>query len=184
MKFNSILTLCLILILFFSCSAPKFVTSYEEYPKISLDLKAELIIVDDKRKNVSISDDLKLPFISHPGQYDISIPPLKNEYTYIIKQTILENLSSASSNSAILTVQILNARKEFTATFWSEKETSFVKLKILAKIDGKEIEVTESCEYSKKSIDAKYKRSERIFKNAIKEVTYKALKKLINKMSG
>lgn len=167
-----------------SCSTPKFVTSEERYPKIGLDLNAELIIVDDKRKNVSNIDDLSLPFLSHNGQYDIVIPPLSAEHERIIKKTILDNFTIDSSNSSIITVQILNARKEFSATSWSEKETSYVELKISVKIQGKEIEVTETGEYSKKSIDATYKRSERIFQNTLKEVTYKALRKLENRIIG
>ncbi|KAB7530694.1 hypothetical protein F8C76_04120 [Flagellimonas olearia] len=182
MNLNPTLFLLTVILLLVSCSTPRFVTNDEEYPKIGLDLVADAIVIEDRRENVSISDDLELPFISHRGQYDIVVPPLKSDHEEIIKQTILDNLDSESTLQAFLTVQVLNARKEFSATYWSERETSMVELKIVAKVGEKEIVVLESGEYIKKSIDATYKRSERIFKNALKEVTYKALKKLEHKI--
>ena len=182
MKFSSILILGSISLFLLSCSAPKFVTSLEAYPKIGLNLNAEIIIIEDLRKDVSYGD-IKLPFISYSGQNNIIIPPLKSDYEKLIKETILENLNSSSSNSSIITIQILNASKEFFATFWSEKETSYVELKIIVEIDEKEIVITESGEYSKKSIDATKSSSEKIYQNALKEVTYKGLRKLKNQIS-
>ena len=132
MKFNQALPYIAIL-LFVSCSTPKFVTSGEEYPKLHLDLGIDFIVVKDKRGNISISDDLELPFISKAGQSDIVVPPLKNEYEAIIKQTVVDNLKPNSKNTAILTIHVINARKEFHVTSWSERETAFIELKIFVK---------------------------------------------------
>ena len=183
MKFR--LTLAhLPILLLVSCSAPKFVTSGEEYPKVNLDLGIDFVIIEDKREDVAISDDLRLPFISKAGQYDIVIPPLKSDHEDIIKQTISDNLNPDSKNKTALTVQLINARKEFSATSWSERETAFVELKIIATTRGKEFQVSASGEFIRKSVDATYKKSEKIFRSTLKEVTYNALKKLKSKISG
>ena len=183
MKFNQALPYIAIL-LFVSCSTPKFVTSGEEYPKLHLDLGIDCIVVKDKRGNISISDDLELPFISKAGQSDIVVPPLKNEYEAIIKQTVVDNLKPNSKNTAILTIHVINARKEFHVTSWSERETAFIELKIFVKSNGQEFEANASGEFMRKSVDATHKKSEKIFKSTLKEVTYEALKKLENKISG
>ncbi|WP_431127035.1 hypothetical protein [Flagellimonas flava] len=178
MKPTSITSLAFIITFCFSCSTPKFVTRDDSYQRINLDLNPAAIIIEDKRENVAVSDDLKIPFFSKGGQYDMVAPPLDNNHENIIRQTILDNLSSQSTKSVILKAQVLEARKEFSATFWYEKETSYVELKITININGKEIEVIEAGEFYKKSADATYKRSDRIFDNALKEVTYRALKRL------
>lgn len=174
----------LLMLLLTSCNAPKFVTNHEEYPKVNLDLGVDFVIIEDKRENVSISDDLKLPFISKAGQYDIVIPPLKSAHEDIIKQTISDNLNPDSKNKGSLTVQLINARKEYSATFWSERETAFIELIIIAKTRGKEFQATASREFMRKSVDATYKTTEKVFRSTLKEVTYDALKKLDSKISG
>ncbi|MEO0901448.1 MAG: hypothetical protein AAFY00_05315 [Bacteroidota bacterium] len=168
----------LALVFIFSCTTPKFVTSEENYPKVNLGINLNGIIIEDLRQNVSLSDDLEIPVLSRKGQYDIAIPPLKNSHKNAIRETILYNLSSKSSKLGVMKVQILKARKEFAANSGGEKETSFIELAIIINIKGKETTILESGEFYKKSIDATYKRSERIYTNALKEVTYRALQKL------
>ena len=112
------------------------------------------------------------------------VPPLKNEYEAIIKQTVVDNLKPNSKNTAILTIHVINARKEFHVTSWSERETAFIELKIFVKSNGQEFEANASGEFMRKSVDATHKKSEKIFKSTLKEVTYEALKKLENKISG
>ncbi len=167
-----------------SCAAPKFSTNNTNYKKLNLNFSADFIIIKDKRKEVSFGKDIHIPVISHQNQNEVFYPPLNEEHEKILKQTVLENTDSSSIRSSIITIQVLQGRKEFYAKNFAENEGSVVEIKVTSQINGQEYEAQAMGEYTMKSIDATYKRSERIYQNALKEVTYNALAELRNKISG
>lgn len=184
MKKSSILSLPFFILLLFSCGSSKSINYKQQYPTINVNLKADLIIIEDKRGSISKKEELEIPLISKRGQYDIFVPPLRTEYEKIIRHIVGQNLSQKAVNSSILTVQLISAQKEFSDSGLKEVETSSVEIKLKIKINGKEIEVSEYGENLRKSLDANQKRSEKIFKHTLQEVTYNALQKLENKISS
>lgn len=171
------ITLIAITISLFSCKSSKFITTSEDYSKLNLDFKLDDILIIDERTTISKEDDIKLPIVSHPSQFYDFHPKLKEDYKDIIINTIKENLARNSQNNSKITVFILEAKKEFSATFSSEKELVAIKLKLVIEINGDQTEIVESGKFYRKSMEATYKKFEKLFRRSLKEVTYNALKK-------
>jgi len=168
----------------FSCASPKFTTNSNGYNKLNLDFYVDFIVIKDKRKEVSIGNDIYLPGLSRQNQNEVFHPPINDNHEKILKQTVFENTNNSSKHSSIITIQLIQGRKEFYAKNFAENEISVVEIKVISQLDDKKYEAQAAGEYSMKSIDATYKRSERIYQNALKEVTYNALEILGKKISG
>lgn len=171
------ITLIILTTSLFSCKSSKLITTREDYTKLHLDFKSNDIFIIDERTNISEEDDIKLPVFSLPKQnYDFH-PKLNKDYKNIIINTIRENSDSNSQNNSTITVFILDAKKDFSATLFAEKELVAIKLKLVIEMNGDQSEIVESAEFYRKSMDINYKKFEKLFRRSLKEVTYNALKK-------
>jgi len=173
-------TLIVIAFVLFSCKSSKFITTSEDYTKLNLDFSDNNISIIDERTLISLEEDIKIPTVSHPNQLYDYHPKLKQEYKEIITATIKENLGNASNTISTITVHIMEARKEFSATFSTEQELVSFTLKLVIDANGKKTEIIESGAFYRKSMDATYKKFEILFKKSLKEITYNALKKIKN----
>ncbi len=173
---HKFLLLILISLLLFSCKSPKFITSEKNYNKLNLGFSSDSISIIDERVTIS-QDEMKIPFISVPNQLYNYYPKLNQEYQDIIKNTIYENLNTASKTNSIITVYVIEARKEFSTTFSAEQELVAITLKLVIEIDGEKIEIIESGKFYKRSMDATYKYFEKLFQESLKEITFNGLKR-------
>lgn len=177
MKFK-IFILIAVTLTIFSCKTTKFITSNDDYIKLGLDFTSNNITIIDERFYISQGQDIRLPLVSYPNQFRDFHPELNQDYKNVIKETIKENLDNTSVTNSTITVYVLEARKEFSATFSTEQELVSVKLKLVIDINGEKIEIIESGEFYRKSLDATYKSFEKLFQRSLKEVTYNSLKKI------
>ena len=175
LKFSILLVIS---ITFFSCKSSKFITINYDYPKLNLDFVSSRISIIDNRETVSQEEDIKLPFVSHPNQLYEFHPKIKEQYKDIIEQTINENLNKNSQINSTISVFVLEARKKFSATFFTEQELVLMKLKFVIDNNRETQELIESSKFCRRSMDATYKKFEKLFQMALKETTYNALKKM------
>ncbi len=180
MNFKNLTFVLIIIITQFSCKSSKFITANEDYPRLDLDYSIEKISIIDKRDSISQEEDIRLPFFSQPGQIHNFHPKIRNEHKAIIISTIKNNLDSTSKKVSKITVSVLEARKEFSATFSYEKELVSVKLKLTIETNGNKLEVTISDKFYRKSMDATHKKFEKLFRESLREVTYNALKRILS----
>ena len=173
------LMVSLVSITLLSCSSSRFITQESTYTNLGLDLSSDSISILDERSFISSEDDIRLPILSVPGQAYDFYPKLSPAYKNIIHTTVMKNIAMADSSiDSKLTIYVLDARKEFSATVWSEYELVVIKLKLVVRKNGTTKEITETGEFYRKSMDAKLRTFEELFQNSLRETTYNGLKKL------
>lgn len=176
-------TLISLLLVMNSCMSTKLISQkLDQY--LEKDLKLNYFInsieVYDHRDSIS-NEDIKLPFISHPKQKITNITPLDGTHISIIKNTLKER-STTTGNPARINVNIVKAYKEFSATFWNEKERVFVELQLDMIDQSNNISVlcSSHAEYNYTSGDAKHKRIEMFYQKAFKGALIDCLSKVEN----
>lgn len=167
-----------------SCTTHKFLTGDSDYKKLGIPLTTKEIIIIDQRDTISGSEDISLPFLSYPGQSIVFYPRLKQVHTDILRKTIIENLTPQATDISTITLELREAKKEFSATLSTEKELVEIEILIKVEVNNELIEVVESGMFYRKSMDAKYKKFEKLYQSSLKEVTYKALKKFKESHAG
>lgn len=182
---KNIIYLLLCSLFLVSCSANRYLNYINT--KIDKDIKANLnvdsIRVFDHRTNISDSD-IKLPFISYPKQLIKNIPPLDSTHIETIKNTIKQSCSGDGDRIRI-NVNIIEAYKEFSATFASEKEKVYVEIQ-LDMVDNQgnlSVLCSSHAEYDLTVSDAKHKNFEELYLLAFKGAIITCLEKVKNEPS-
>ncbi|MCG6190306.1 hypothetical protein [Maribellus maritimus] len=165
-----------------SCSANRYLNYINT--KINNDIKVNLnvdsISIFDHRTNISDSD-IKLPFMSHPKQLVRNIPPIDSTHIETIKNTIKQSCSGDEERVRI-NVNIVEAYKEFSATFASEKEKVYVEIQ-LDMVDSQSnlsVLCSSHAEYDLTVSDAKHKNFEELYLLAFKGAIITCLEKVKN----
>lgn len=172
----------IIFILLFICNLTscKVALPYDNtLNKIGFNAKINSISFKDLRNNVAqLGEDIKLPTISTPNQLREFVPALLQSHEMVMKQVILENLSENAMVEYDFLVEIVEAKKIFSATWTAEKEEVKIHLKVT--ISNKNIQrwSEASGEYVISSFDANNKKFEMLYLLALKNVTYKAIEML------
>jgi len=183
MRATTYLLLCALF--FVSCSANKYLTYIDT--KIDKDIKVDLnvdsIRVFDHRTDISDSD-IELPFLSHPNQLIKNTPPLDSTHIGIIKSTIKQSCVGEGDKVRI-NVNLIDAYKEFSATFTSEKEKVYVELQLDMMDSQGNLSVlgTSHAEYDLTLMDAKHKNFEELYLLAFKGAIIDCLERTKNKPS-
>jgi hypothetical protein len=154
-----------------------------EYAEASLHLPGTIESIDfiDRRKNV-YPGDIELPVFSHPSQLLKHQPELSAVHKTLLSDLFRRNFDSNSTNSYVITVEVIEGLKEFSASFVSETEKVRVGFKITLSSGDKTFVAETSGEYFVKSADAKYKRFEELYQKALQTVAFNALKNFKSKL--
>jgi len=150
---------------------------FQDYSSKPLELNMTINSIEyvDSRDSISTDEDIDLPFMSKPKQRIEFYPKLSEMHRSIIENTIYENTLNDSINVFKLQVEIIEASKIFSATWTTEKEEVFIKLKITASNNFNKYWSIAEGNFILSSVDAKNNRFKELYNYSIKNVTYKAL---------
>ncbi len=133
----------------------------------------------DERRDIS-QESLKLPFMSMPNQHRRQSPELTTEHRALIEKIIKDNFQLSGARVRILVI-IKEAYKEFSASWNREQERSFAKIRIDV-FDANSSQgygwTVASGDFFVQSVDAKYKRTEEIYRLVLQKVTYNCLQQI------
>ena len=152
---------------------------FEKQSNLPVEFKYKVtsIEIDDQRGN-KYPNDMKLPFMSTPGQTRKSEPSLISKYKDIINNTILNNCIQTGEEITVI-VRLKEASKNFEATMWNEKEEAIVELDLDKKVG--ENSIINICSSEAKifltSGDAKEARLEQLYQYALKTALINCMKK-------
>ncbi|MGZ5243819.1 MAG: hypothetical protein ACXWEY_12170 [Bacteroidia bacterium] len=174
---NKFFAFLIIVSVFFSCVSHR-VNKYSQLSDelIKIDYKIDRLTIEDERANIS-ETEIKLPFISIPGQKILNTPQLDTVHTNLILKEIHENFEG-TNKGIVLTVYIEEAYKEFSTNLSSEIEKVYVKVKIKSEVNNIVYETSSMNEYIIKSGDAKKKRIEKLYQNALRNAVHDCVNKL------
>ncbi|MFK7908379.1 MAG: hypothetical protein AB8B69_24830 [Chitinophagales bacterium] len=183
MKHKIVLCLIMALLLSSCMSSKKMVASMDNTDKkLNIPFVVDSISFEDKRKIVSQNGDIRLPLMSMPNEKRLFFPALSAVHQSVIETTIRENLLTSSTNTIQVVVEILDGVKLFSATWAAEREEAKVKLRLTFRNENQEIWCEAEGSYFVSSIDANKKRFEALYQLALKNITYKALEIIQEKM--
>ncbi len=175
---KSVFYITIVSLCFFSCEVNSKLTQLEtrSTEHLSLDFSVDTIIFDDSRSKIDVGA-IRLPFISLPNQNIKHALEFGVQYERIIANEIEKQC--IGYDAVVAKVFVIEAYKEFSATWSTEKERAFVKLKLEFTFDdGRVIWSESTADYFVTSIDAKHKHLERLFVIALKAATHKGLEKV------
>jgi len=153
-------------------------------PRLEQNFHVQEIVILDKRINAS-NQEMELPFFSFPNMYSKHVPELTGEHKNLFETLIREN-TTGTGQSVKGVIIIEEAYKEFSATWASEKERGFAKLKVAfysSETNQLVAEATASGDFFLKSIHATTPKMEKVYQLALRNVLYECLK-LISQQSN
>ena len=167
-----------------SCTGTiKLAKAQKSLPRLERPFQVYEVVIFDRRKDAS-DQKMKLPLFSTPRSYNKHIPALTAEHKQVLETIIRSNTSgSGLPVNAVITVE--EAYKEFSATLVSEKERGFAKIRVaLYGLETNELvaEGNASGDFFLQSIDATPRKMEKVYRLALRNVTYECLK-VINQSS-
>jgi len=164
-------------------SSKKMVASMDSTDKkLNIPFVVDSISFEEKRNIVPQDGDIKLPLMSMPNEKRLFFPALSTVHQSVIETTIRENLLTSSTNTIQVAVEILDGVKLFSATWAAEREEAKVKLRLTFRNENQELWCEAEGSYFVSSMDATNKRFEALYQLALKNITYKALEIIQEKM--
>jgi hypothetical protein len=149
--------------------------------KINFNAKIKSITFKDLRSEVApIGQDIDLPTFSMPNQLKECSPAFISNHENAIRQVIINNLSIDATNEYDFVVEILEAKKIFSASWSAEKEEVKLHLKITISNPSLQVWAEAQGEYFVSSVDAKKERFKNLYVLGLKNVTHKVIE-ILNK---
>ncbi|NQY67131.1 MAG: hypothetical protein HRT72_05330 [Flavobacteriales bacterium] len=168
----------IISLLFFlsSCGPASLITQFNGYSdtELNLPIYIEGIIYKDARKKVDQSV-IELPSVFASNQVikhnPILIPFHQNEMSRVIRSHC-----KGGKDTASVLIIITDSYQEFSATWWQQTEKAHVELDMIFQLKNKyNYSANSKAEYYISSGNAKPKRSETLYRIALKNGVHKAL---------
>ena len=151
----------------------------EGVPNVHLAYQIEHVEIIDNRRNVS-SGEMRIPAISTPKSYTKHFPVVTPEHRQEILDFCKNNVKS-SGRSVQAIVNLVDAYKEFSATFSTERERGYVKMEVIL-YDLQTDKQLISCEsigtFGIESNDADQQKMEKIYQYALRQAIYKCFRSI------
>jgi hypothetical protein len=144
---------------------------------IQISGKVSKVSFVDYRSDVQ-SRALKIPFMSFPGDYDKLSPALTDRDKAIVEAEVRRAFFQGNDVEVEITFE--RGYQLFEATFWAEKETVEVSLKIKFKRSNRVAMCTGFAKGYKSSMDASEAQISILWSEALEVSTYKCLEGLMN----
>ena len=179
--FPSLILTTLICAFLFSCTltrqTPKILD--EAVPNVHLAYLVERVEITDRRINVS-AEQMRIPAWSTPKSYTKHVPAVTDGHREEIVSFCKYNIRG-SGPSVVAMVNLVDAYKEFSATFSTERERGYVRMEVIL-YDVATNEQLISCEstadFGVESRDADQEKMEKVYRYSLRQAVYKCFKSI------
>ncbi|WP_026932630.1 hypothetical protein [Christiangramia echinicola] len=175
----TLVILIVLTLLNFGCGTNKSILEKDfDSENISLTGNIIEVTVNDKRTDVT-DKKIELPFLSSPKSYDKVSPFITPKQEEKIKNEIKSYFNNNGQDLKVK-INILQGYKEFSATFFHERE--YAEFSIHLQIIDLNNHILEECKSSgfieTKTLDATYERMELVYNKALEMAIFKCLEEI------